>query len=44
MGPTSPYTCVKLEQEVPSGGENISKLKQEVKEQGVWAVMPPATR
>jgi hypothetical protein len=31
-GPDAPYTCLKLTQEVASGGKNTSKLKQEVKQ------------
>jgi hypothetical protein len=30
--PISPYTCLKVDQRVDDGGDNISKLKQEVKE------------
>jgi hypothetical protein len=31
-GPTTPYTCLRLDQSVDDGGDNISKLKQEVKQ------------
>jgi hypothetical protein len=37
-GPARPYTCVQLEQDVEEGGDNISKLKQEVKEEATTSL------